>query len=88
MLTSPHANAGASALVFKCRWASRFGPTGLLAIKMLRDPHGYDAHLMVDAFKYEADVLSRCRCGTPCSSSWPAVVSCHQSWPLRHTLCA
>ncbi len=50
-------------MVFKCRWPSKFGAHGLLAIKMLRDPHGFQASSMVEAFKYEADVLARCRCG-------------------------
>jgi hypothetical protein len=30
---------GASALVFKCQWPSRFGPNALLAGKVLRDPY-------------------------------------------------
>ncbi len=58
LLTFP---AGGSAIVFKCRWPSRFGPRGMLAIKMLQEVHGFQSTSMIEAFQYEADVLSRCR---------------------------
>lgn len=47
-------------MVFKCRWPSLFGPSHLLAIKMLSDKRESQASLMAQAFRHEVNVLSRC----------------------------
>ncbi len=51
--------AGATALVFSCRWRSRFGPHGLLAAKVLRDP--FEAEEDLKSFEYEARLLKDIR---------------------------
>ncbi len=51
--------AGATAVVFQCRWPSRFGPGALLAAKVLQDPYREPEHL--ESFKYEAQVLEQLR---------------------------
>ncbi len=52
-----HACAGATAMCFQCLWPSRFS-NGLLAAKILKDG-GDPSELQLNAFKHEADVLSR-----------------------------
>ncbi len=55
-------STGATAVVFKCRWRSRFGPKALLAIKCMRDPFSYSAQHILESFTFEAEVLAKCRC--------------------------
>ncbi len=57
--------AGATAVVFKCRWPSRFGPGALLAAKCMRDPYAYHMHHILESFKFEVEVLAKARCAAP-----------------------
>ncbi len=54
--------AGATALVFKCRWPSRFGAHAVLAAKVLRDPFDAPDAEAVQAFAFEANILRGLRC--------------------------
>jgi hypothetical protein len=48
---------GATALVFKCKWPSRFGSNTLLAAKVLKDGYELDINTL-QSFHYEATVLA------------------------------
>lgn len=51
---------GGTCLVFKGRWVNKFGPGGLVAVKVMKD--AYDMSLEVlQSFSYEAQLLARLR---------------------------
>ena len=57
LLTHGLLGRGATALVFKCVWPSRFGPNALLAAKVMKDGFESDINVL-QSFSYEASVLA------------------------------